>query len=595
MAPLMMSSARSPEQNIFVAFASPNLIPLHDAVLFSQRSRYSHPLQRLSARSDSPASVHGNKQFDVIVIGAGLGGLSTAALLSSQGRRVCVLEAHDRIGGATHSFTRRVNGGGTVKFESGPHLFTGLEPPSRNPLAHVLQATDTSISVIPYSEWGVFLAGRYCATSVRTGSPFLHSLLSRYGSPSAAAEMAALLTAVAPAGELASALPPALVSTDAPLRTLRTLLPRLFKPSMLSNVSALPLLLQPFDRVLKQHVTDPFVNNFLNLLCFLLAGVDASRIPVAEVAFMLREWVSPHLPSDSPVLHHPEGGASAIAQALAHTISRHPQSCIRTRARVAGINVGFGGKVTGVRLSSGEELRAPWVVSNVSALDLPTLLPQQFSDVNKRLKNHDTMCPSFMHLHVAVPLNSVQDSLPAPLVPNYASVEDWALGLDNPDNVVLVSVPSQIDPTVASDGYVVAHAYTPATEPFDAWAKLKRGSAEYEAFKKERSGILWRVMNRIFGTDVAKVSELSMVGTPLTHAHYLNRERGSYGPAINAAVPNLGLPFPKREALPDGLLCVGDSVFPGIGVPAVAGSAWLVANCILSPSEQEELLMKIGV
>lgn len=593
MAPLKSATCQS-ELISSLAFASPKLLPTYNASLSSLLSCRSRSPPRLSAVSDAPCSHDSSEQFDVIVIGSGLGGLSTAALLSSQGRRVCVLEAHDRIGGAAHSFSRRINGS-TVKFESGPHLFTGLEPPSRNPLAHVLQATDTILPVIPYSEWGVFLSGEYCATSVRTGSPFLQSLLSRYGSPSATAEMAALLSAVTPAGELASGLPPALVSTDAPLRTLRTLLPRLLKPSMLSNISSLALLLQPFDRVLNQHVTDPFVNNFLNLLCFLLAGVDASRIPVAEVAFMLREWVSPHLPPDSPVLHHPVGGASAIAQALADTVLRHTNSRIKTRARVAAINVGFGGKVTGVRLSSGEELRAPWVISNVSALDLPNLLPPHFSNVFDRSKDRGTMCHSFMHLHVVVPVNVVQNSLPAPLIPNYASVEDWALGLDDPNNVVLVSVPSQIDPTVSSDKYVVAHAYTPATEPFDAWARLKRGTVEYEIFKKERSEVLWKVINRIFGADVAKVSELSMVGTPLTHAHYLNRKRGSYGPSINAALPNLGLPFPKRESLPEGLLCVGDGVFPGIGVPAVAGSAWLAANSILSLSEQDVLLKKINV
>jgi phytoene desaturase len=46
------------------------------------------------------------KDFDVIVIGAGLGGLSAGALLAAQGRSVLVLEQADRIGGCCSSFER---------------------------------------------------------------------------------------------------------------------------------------------------------------------------------------------------------------------------------------------------------------------------------------------------------------------------------------------------------------------------------------------------------------------------------------------------------------------------------------------------------
>lgn len=57
-----------------------------------------------------------------------------------------------------------------------------VELSSRNQLAHVLQATDTSLPVILNSERGAFPDSDYCATSVRTGSTFLHSPLSRNGS-----------------------------------------------------------------------------------------------------------------------------------------------------------------------------------------------------------------------------------------------------------------------------------------------------------------------------------------------------------------------------------------------------------------------------
>src|SRR5262245_37335781 len=43
-------------------------------------------------------------EFDDLVIGAGMAGLTTAALLAAQGRRVLVLEAHDTPGGYAHTF-----------------------------------------------------------------------------------------------------------------------------------------------------------------------------------------------------------------------------------------------------------------------------------------------------------------------------------------------------------------------------------------------------------------------------------------------------------------------------------------------------------
>jgi hypothetical protein len=45
-------------------------------------------------------------EYDAVVIGSGMGGLTTAALLSALGWKVCVLEQHYTAGGFTHSFER---------------------------------------------------------------------------------------------------------------------------------------------------------------------------------------------------------------------------------------------------------------------------------------------------------------------------------------------------------------------------------------------------------------------------------------------------------------------------------------------------------
>jgi all-trans-retinol 13,14-reductase len=53
----------------------------------------------------SPRTMGDGERFDDLVIGAGMAGLTTAALLAAQGRKVLVLDAHDTPGGYAHTFS----------------------------------------------------------------------------------------------------------------------------------------------------------------------------------------------------------------------------------------------------------------------------------------------------------------------------------------------------------------------------------------------------------------------------------------------------------------------------------------------------------
>ena len=93
------------------------------------------------------------EEYDVVVIGAGIGGLSAAAVVASTGLSVCVCESHDTPGGAAHEW--EIKG---YHFESGPSLYAGLSADaSPNPLKHVFQIIGEEPEWITYDRWGTHL------------------------------------------------------------------------------------------------------------------------------------------------------------------------------------------------------------------------------------------------------------------------------------------------------------------------------------------------------------------------------------------------------------------------------------------------------
>ena len=45
-----------------------------------------------------------NEKWDAIIIGSGIGGMTTASILAKTGKKVLVLEQHDQSGGCCHTY-----------------------------------------------------------------------------------------------------------------------------------------------------------------------------------------------------------------------------------------------------------------------------------------------------------------------------------------------------------------------------------------------------------------------------------------------------------------------------------------------------------
>ncbi len=505
---------------------------------------------------------------DVIVIGSGIGGLSCAALLARYGFEVTVCESHAIAGGAAHAFERQ----GFV-FDSGPSLYSGIAAPSANPLRHVLEAIGETVPCATYDTWGCCLPEGDFDTSV--GADQFCEVLAKLRGAEAIAEWRELQRVMAPLASAATAIPPAAIRFDwGALRTVGR-----FAPAMLRHTPQIPQITGPFAAVMDRVITDPFIRNWLDLLCFLLSGLPASGTSAAEVAFMFADWYRPGVR-----LEYPLGGSGALVDALVRGLKRQGGQ-LKLNAHVERILV-KDRRAIAVQLRSGETIQARHaVISNASVWDTLKLVPHGILSTNFVNQRQQTpTCDSFMHLHLGIDAREIRSDLAC----HYIVVNDWSQGVTTPQNVVLISIPSVLDPTLAPPGKQTIHVYTPGNEPYELWQGLDRHSQEYHDLKQARAEVMWQALERII-PDIRSRCEVTLVGTPLTHERFLRRHRGSYGPAIAAGQ---GL-FPGPQTPLAGLLCCGDSTFPGIGLPAVAASGMIAAHAIAPVSAQLEMLREI--
>ncbi|MGP0093180.1 MAG: phytoene desaturase family protein [Xanthobacteraceae bacterium] len=105
--------------------------------IFGPRFAVRFVLERVRAAQETfrwpapPFAPGGKKDYDVAVVGAGIGGLSAAAFLADAGLKVAVFDHHVLAGGYCHSYVRKAQHAGKpvlYRFDAGPHDFSGVWP-----------------------------------------------------------------------------------------------------------------------------------------------------------------------------------------------------------------------------------------------------------------------------------------------------------------------------------------------------------------------------------------------------------------------------------------------------------------------------------
>jgi len=595
--------------------------------------------QKISLSSSSSSSSENvlDDEVDIAIIGAGLGGLCAGAILNTlYGKTVGIYESHYLPGGCAHAFDRKTKDGQEFVFESGPTILLGCSSPPYNPLAQVLKAVDQDIEWIPYDGWGMIenpgqAGGKELRWRLTLGpNVFEEGPLQDFGGRNAVEEFNALREATK--GLLAGVKIPAMdmragKTALIPLLRYFSTLVEIIQQGELTTSTFAPFMDGPIFQV-----KDQWLRNWLDALAFSLSGLPASRTSAAAMAFVIYDM---HRPGAS--LDYPKGGIGQIVDALVRGVEQGDNgSRVHLRQHVDSIDCNEdASKITGITLKNGKQIKArDGVICNVPVWSLRSLVKDKkmLSKLNNFLPDSllsprqtwemsssgrpiiqstrpvvdpdaqtnllaacDTaeMTGSFLHLHIAIDSNGLdKESMEA-----HYTVMDRSLGGDGtsidgtPDgpcgelNMIAVSNPCKIDKTLAPDGYIIIHAYGAGNEPYAIWEGMNRNSDEYKKLKEQRAEALWRAIESVI-PDVRKRTVEHLIGSPITHERFLRRPRGTYGAATEDYLKDGSTPFPN-------LILAGDSIFPGIGMPAVAISGASAANSMVNVLQQWQCLDKL--
>jgi prolycopene isomerase len=502
----------------------------------------------------SPASQPSNSshlsEYDVIVIGSGIGGLVTATQLASKGAKVLVLERYLIPGGSAGYFERE-----GYRFDVGASMIFGFGTQgTTNLLTRALKAVNMSLDTIPDPvQIHYHLPDNLTLKVHRDYENFLQELTAHFPH-----EREGIRRFYDECWKVFNCLNVMeLLSLEEPRYLMRVFFQHPF--ACLGLTKYLP---QNAGDIARRYIKNPKLLKFIDMECYCWSVVPADRTPMinAGMVFSDRHYGG---------INYPKGGVGQIAAKLVEGLIKSGSE-IQYGARVTEILL-EGGKAVGVKLATGQEYRAKRIVSNATRWDtFEKLLPSEAMPTSeKRWQKRYQKSPSFLSLHLGVKA----DVLPPGTECHHILLEDWEK-MEDEQGTAFVSIPTLLDPDLAPPNHHIIHTFTPSW--MEEWQGLS--PQDYQHKKEAVAEKLIARLEKIF-PGLSEGLDYQEVGTPRTHRRFLGRDDGTYGPIPQRKLAGLlGMPF-NRTAIA-GLYCVGDSTFPGQGLNAVAFSGFACGHRI---------------
>lgn len=479
----------------------------------------------------------------IIVIGAGIGGLTAAALLLQAGLRVTVLEAHIYPGGSAGTFYNR-----GYRFDAGATLAGGFS--AGGPHARLAEQLGLQWHVRPVDPaWVTHLPGKQVAQwqdpqrwqeerqAAFPGTEGFWKLQERFAS--AAWDLSSRAFPWPP-GDLAEALT---VATS--------LRPR--------SLAAAPFLLHKVHHLIPSRAPAGFET-------FLDATLLISAQTTSREANALYGSAALDLPRRG--VNHVRTGIGGLAHTLARWIIDHGGE-IHYRQPVNKIILNSG-RAAAVTTSKGLELSADAIIANLTPWALAELLGEEATPRLQREVHDRPASWGAFTLYLGLESNR--------LLPGFADHHQVIVDPCQPlgeGNSIFLSLSDPSDPTRAPKGMRAATLSTHTRiEPW--WALAKHDPQAYGQRKADYTELVLSAAELAIPGIRAAV-RLSLPGTPVTFQFYTRRPMGMVGgfpqtSLLHARGPWTGIP---------NLWLVGDSIFPGQSTAGTTLGGWRVADSVL--------------
>lgn len=485
----------------------------------------------------------------VVVVGAGIGGLTCAALLAQAGYEVTVLEAQIYPGGCASTWTHkgfRFESGATVAggfHANGPHALVGSKlgiewPVRRHDPAWVVHLPGHRVDLTS-DHAGMLAEFPHTAKFWQQQSQLADTLWSLSARnlpwpPTDLAEIGQLIKAVL--------------------------------PGFTKNISLLPYaFISVYDWVKRLGLADDAA--FMRFLDGqLLISAQATSKEVNAL------WGAVALDLARQGVCHVKGGIGGIAQTLVDRL-RSLGGRIVYRQRVSRMEVS-NGEIVGVWArrgrNPGEDVFYPadFVIANMTPWDVDeTLGDHSPASLKREVARRKVGWGAFV-LHMGVRSDAIPDGFP--------EHHQILAGLDGPlgeTRSVFISISPAWDESRAPFGQR-AVTVTTHTDPSRWWSLLESDRDAYYVLKEQYTEKIVAAIDGLL-PGFAQSITLSLPGSPVTYQYYTNRNRGQVG---GLPIRSLFIVRGPRTGIRN-LRIVGDSIFPGQSTAAVTlGAMRVVAD-----------------
>jgi C-3',4' desaturase CrtD len=487
-------------------------------------------------------------RYEVLVVGAGVGGLTTAALLAARGVSVCVLEKESRAGGCATPFAH-----GGYEFEPGAGLYACWQPDDLHARVFAELPVAPPEATLLQPAFVVRLPDR---TDVRVGGASAEEFAAtlRASFPECAD---AALSFYRELGPIADALRRS--ARRCPALASATKLQRMKLLAAEPRVGAKIRALQGDTTAAHLHATSPRFRQFIDAQLQLFAQTTSDVCAYLYAALALTE--------PQRGLYALTGGASALTDALVAAIKLNGGT-VRCDTTALRLVLDASERATGVDLLSGERVEATRaVVSNLTIWDTYGKLVglnRTPAELRPRLRD---LRGWGAYLIFATLDERAATHLPAARI--LALTEQPTAQAYDPASAQLMF---NAVPTPTGQRAVTISTFTDAAQ----WFAYHEDEAEHETQDQQMLEACWTRLHASL-PELGDGIEVIETATPRTYYEQTRRKLGMIGgtgqtpAAFGAQACTHRTPFA-------GLYLVGDTVFPGAGLAAVTHSALIVAN-----------------